>query len=214
MNCNEGGQPGWKMSCHLANLKTNQQRFDRTYMPVFRSYNTDGQNRLWDMPYYTIINTINIGKVLSDMRTGNTTVPLEHLAELNTMGYHNGRPHQDLMTLWEFDYVPVFRTYNNDGQNRLWDMPYNTIINTINIGTVLSCMRTGTTNIPVKHLAELNTMGYHNGRPHQELMWEIDYPGSITCLLFVHTIMTKITDCGTRLKTPPSTILRLVGCNC
>jgi hypothetical protein len=28
------------------------------------------------------------------------------------MGYNNGRPHKEL--LWEIDYMPAFRAYNNE----------------------------------------------------------------------------------------------------
>ena len=173
LNRTPGGQKGWKMSCHLANLKKNQQMFDGSYMPAFRSYNKDGQNRLWDMPGNITINTINIGIVLINMRTRHTNVPVKHLDELNKMGYNDGKSKYD--SKFDFDYMPAFRAYNNDGQNRLWDMPKNTTRNTIKIGSVLDGMRTGDTTVPVEHLDELNKMGYNDGKSNTDSKFDFDY---------------------------------------
>ena len=174
-NRTSGGQTGWEMAYHLNNLKKSQEMFHKKYMPAFRTYNNSIRNRLWDMPQDTIVGKINLGRVLSNMRTGITKIPIDYLEELNDMGYNNGKSTYE--SKWKIDYMLTFRMYNNniEQKNRLWDMTQDTIVNNIKLGVLLSGIRDGSSPIPAEYLKELNNMGYNNGKSRNESRWKNDY---------------------------------------
>ena len=65
--------------------------------------------------------------------------PLHHLAELNRLGYNDGKIKKHCQ--WEIDYMPAFRVSKYGQENCLNIMPRKYTFNGVNIGTILHRLR-------------------------------------------------------------------------
>ena len=175
LNRTKGGQNGVSVSFFLAMLKKAVETFTSRNMPAFRRWCTDNQNQpICKIPKDCTINGINIGSVLSHMRTGNTSIPNQFLKELNELGYNDGKKYQDCQ--WEHEYMPTFRQWCTDNRNQpICKIPQDCTINGINIGYVLHSMRSGNTFVPNKFMEKLNDLGYNDGKKYQDCRWDHEY---------------------------------------
>ena len=148
-------------------------KWEIDYMPAFRASPYGQKKRLWEMPQDFKQGEEKLGVLLSHMRTGNTSIPPRFLAELNSLGYNDGKTKQDCK--WEIDYMPALRASSYGQQGRLWDIPFDFKQGEVKLGQLLDGMRTWNNPIPPRFLAELNALGYNDGKSFQDCKWEIDY---------------------------------------
>ena len=164
-NMTPGGHSGHDYAMFYAKIKQRNHRWAQEYMPLFHAAPEAVEKRLWAIPQDREV----IGTLLSSMRTGHTTVPPDHLAELNAMGYNGGMSFME--SRWDLEYMPLFRVAPETGRKRLWAIPRNREV----LGTLLTRMRTSRTIVPPEHLAELNAMGYNDGRSFYQSRWDMEY---------------------------------------
>ena len=142
-------------------------------MPAFRTSPHGRQSSLDELPCTCVQDGQKIGRVLNRMRTGHTTIPIQFIAELEVLGYNEGRSIPE--SRFQIDYMPAFRASTFGHKNRLWETNATFVQDGQKIGKVLTCMRTGKTTIPLQFIAELETLGYNGGRSIPESRFQVDY---------------------------------------
>ena len=164
LNQTTGGQFGLDQAYYEAQIKKRNADWNDVKMPLFRASEFAKKGRLWEIPSNTPI----LGNVLACMRNGHSNIPPQYLAELNQFGYNDGKTMYE--SKWDLDYMPLLRASEFAKKGRLWEIPSNTPI----LGNVLAGMRNGHT-IPSHYLAELNRLGYNDGKTTYESKWGVDF---------------------------------------
>ena len=102
---------------------------------------------------------VKLGQLLNDMRTGASSIPPRFLAELNALGYNDGKTKQDCT--WEIDYMPAIRSWRKTNPNRpICKIPRKCKVGNVNnLGSLVYRMRTGKSKILEQYLQELKGMG-------------------------------------------------------
>jgi hypothetical protein len=156
-NMTEGGQNGTEVAYFRSRLKRNERTWTKKYMPIFRTMDEGKKKCLWKIHY-----SHKMGKLLKNVRKGNTTIPRRYREEIKELGYEEGRTVHE--SRWIHDYLPAMRESSYGKANRLWETPFEHRENEIRIGKMLDSIRRGLSRVPPVHVPEVETLGFNQGK--------------------------------------------------
>jgi hypothetical protein len=130
-----------------------ESKWEIDYIPLFRKCFYAGH--LWKTPRSYEEGGIKLGRILCDVRTGNTTLPPSFENEMRDLGFDKRKSQYE--SRWEVITLPALQECFYAG--RLWATPCNYTFRKIKIGLMLKNFRSkGVTN--GSHLAQLNLLGF------------------------------------------------------
>jgi hypothetical protein len=140
-----------------------ESKFEHDYMPAFRRCRYGRTNQLWETPqnFKSKDGGVPLGKILSDIRFGDSYIPDEFIMEMAALGFDRNKSYEE--SLWEKDILPALRACSF--ADRLWAVPSGAIQYKIKIGRILKDFRRrGMKNKKNQGILDiLNTMGFKNG---------------------------------------------------
>jgi hypothetical protein len=163
-NMTKGGQGGGRnVAFFQSQLKKSERKWTKTYMPMFRSIDEGKRKCLWRIP-----KSHKGGGLINSVRTGLRSIPYKYVLEMQTLGFEEGRSVYE--SRWIHDYMPMFRSTEEGRRKCIWRIPY-----THKLGRIISDLRYRKCSIPCRHVLEMQTLGFEEGRSHQESRWIHDY---------------------------------------
>ena len=179
LNRTRGGQGGALQASLEAMYLRSCERWANVYRPEFEAYLAE-HGTLHNIPARSYLHE-TLGTLVSNIRTGHTSVPPEHLEWLLA----NGFVMDYRQSRWDHDYLPAFEAHLSE-HGSLRDIPHAHPT----IGNLVNNIRTGNTLVPAEHMEWLLANGFVMN--HRQSIWDQDYRPAFEVHLSEHGSLRHI----------------------